>query len=154
MNTFWVFTLTETSFTTTSYYWIFLVWSVNYANLVYKILHFENVKIHKDCLYWKVFSTDIHRKIYVIILLLFLASWSVNCTISVSKFNSFFLTCKETEARFVFEESSFLTPRYFFCFFIWSVNCVRDFFQSLCQSVNYMSWLFEAWNIPRRCHVT
>ena len=31
------------------------IWSINYS------LHFENVKIHKHFLYWKVFSTDIFR---------------------------------------------------------------------------------------------
>ena len=29
--------------------------------------------------------------------------WSVNCISWVSKFNNFFLTCTETEARFIFE---------------------------------------------------
>ena len=29
--------------------------------------------------------------------------WSVNCMSWVSKFNNFFLTCRETEARFIFE---------------------------------------------------
>ena len=29
--------------------------------------------------------------------------WSINCTSWVSKFNNFFLTCRETEARFIFE---------------------------------------------------
>ena len=74
------------------------IWSVNYS------LHFENVQIHKHCLYWKVFSTDIYRKSYFNSLLLFsYICWSVNCMNWVSKFNNFFLTCMETEARFMFE---------------------------------------------------
>ena len=36
--------------------------SINYKSINYS-LHFENVKIHKHCLYWKVFSTDINGKI-------------------------------------------------------------------------------------------
>ena len=32
--------------------------SINYS------LHFESVEIHKHCLYWEVFSTDIYRKIF------------------------------------------------------------------------------------------
>ena len=32
------------------------IWSKNY------LLHFGSVKIHKHCLYWKVFNTDIYRK--------------------------------------------------------------------------------------------
>ena len=71
MKAFLVFTLTETSFVTSSYSWIFLVRSANSPNLVYKLLHFENVKIHEHFLYWKVFSTDIYRKIYLSSLLLF-----------------------------------------------------------------------------------
>ena len=30
------------------------IWSIIYS------LHFEDVKIHKHCLYWKLFSTDIY----------------------------------------------------------------------------------------------
>ena len=74
------------------------IWSINYS------LHFENVKIHKHCLYWKVFSTNIYRKIYFNSLLVFsYICWSVNCMSWVSKLNNFFLTCRETEARFIFE---------------------------------------------------
>ena len=41
------------------------IWSVNY------VLHFGSVKIHKHCLYWNVFSTDIDGKITFNCLLLF-----------------------------------------------------------------------------------
>ena len=32
--------------------------SINYS------LYFESFKIHRHCFYWKVFSTDIYRKIF------------------------------------------------------------------------------------------
>ena len=41
------------------------VWSINYA------LHFGSVRIHKHCLYWSAFSTDINTKIVFNCLLLF-----------------------------------------------------------------------------------
>ena len=34
------------------------IWSINYS------LDFGSVKIHRDCLYCKVFSTDIYRKVF------------------------------------------------------------------------------------------
>ena len=65
---------------------------------------FKNVKVHKHCLYWKVFSTNIYRKIYFNSLVVFnYICWSVNCMSWVSKLNNFFLTYTETEARFIFE---------------------------------------------------
>ena len=51
-------------------------------------------------------------------------------------------------------ESSFLTPWYFFCFLYLVCKLFKGLFQSLCLSVNCTSWVFESWNIPRRCHVT
>ena len=62
--------------------------------------------------------------------------WSVNCMSWVSKFNNFFLTCTETEARFIFEGFNIVlygkfisdSQILFLIFFIWSVNCLRDFF--------------------------
>ena len=58
------------------------IWSINYA------LHFGCVKIHKHCLYWIVFSTDINRYIifnsFLLFSLLLLVSKlyeSVNSTI-------------------------------------------------------------------------
>ena len=41
------------------------IWFINYT------LHFGCVKIHKHCLYWCAFSTDINRKMVFIGLLLF-----------------------------------------------------------------------------------
>ena len=137
LKAFLVFTLTETLFATPSYSWIFLFWSVNYADLLHKLLHFEKVKIHKHCLCWKVFSTDITERLISTVWCFFsYICWSVNCVSWVSKFNNFFLTCTENEARFAFEGfnivlygkfiSDSLIP--FLFLFIWSVNCLRGFF--------------------------
>ena len=59
---------------------------------------------------------------------------SVNCMSWVSKFNNFFPTCMETEARFIFDGFNINRYRKFisdasilFAFFIWSANCSRDF---------------------------
>ena len=62
--------------------------------------------------------------------------WPVNCMSWVSKFNNFFLICTETEAKFIFEGLYIVLYGNFICdfpilfslFFIWSVNCLRDFF--------------------------
>ena len=73
------------------------IWYINYS------LHFGSVETQKDCLYWKVVSTDIQRKFFFNSLLFFqlyllvskLYELSVNSTI-------FFLTSRKTEARFIF----------------------------------------------------
>ena len=41
-------------------------------------------------------------------------------------------------------ESSFLTPWYFFCFFYLACKLFKGLFQSHCQSVNCISWVFES----------
>ena len=100
---------------------LIVFWSVNYAYLVYKLLHFGSVRAHKRCFYFCFFS-------YI--------CWSVNCMIWVSKFNIFFLTCRETETKSIFEGFNvalyrkFISdpPILFLLFYIWSVNCSRDFF--------------------------
>ena len=151
MKAFLVFTVTETSFATTSYSWIFLIWSVNYANLVYELLHFENVKIHKHCLYWKVFSTYIEKFISTVCCFFSYICWSANYMSWVSKFNIFFLACTETEARFIFEGFNIVLyrkfisdSRYFFCFLYLVCKLFKGLFQLLCQSVNCMIWVFES----------
>ena len=87
--------------------------------------------------------------------------WSVNCMSWVSKFNNFFLTCTETDAKFIFECFNivlfeiFISDSLIHFLFVYLVcKLYKGLFQSLCQSVNCMSWVFESWNIPRRCHVT
>ena len=87
--------------------------------------------------------------------------WSINCISWVSKFNIFFFwhvrkLRQDLHLRaliFSFMESLFLTPWYFFCFLYLVYKLFQGLFQSLCQSVNYMSWVFESWNTRRRCHV-
>ena len=146
MKVYLVFTFRETSFATTSY----TFWSVNYANLAINYsLHFENVKIHKHCLYWKVFSTDIYRKIYFNSLMLI--CWSINCISWVSKFKNFFRHAQKLRQDLYvrdlilpFMENSFLALRYFFCFFYLVSKLFKGLFQPLCQSVNCMSWVFES----------
>ena len=87
--------------------------------------------------------------------------WSVKCMSWVSKFNNFFLLCTETEVRFAFEGfhstlyGKFISDSLILFRFLYLVcKLFRGPFQSLCQSVNCTSWVFESWNIPRRCHVT
>ena len=70
------------------------IWFINYT------LHFGCVKIHKHCLYWCAFSTDINRKMVFIGLLLFKLFLLVSKLYElVSKLCVFFLTCSETESR-------------------------------------------------------
>ena len=115
------------------------IWSTNYS------LHFGSVKIRKHCLYWNVFSTNIHRKTFFQQFASFLAiCLSANCMSLVSKF---FLTSSEFEARFILEgfkycplwKVNFQLSGAFFAFFIWSVNCIRGRFQLFCQSANCIS---------------
>ena len=79
--------------------------------------------------------TYIERFIWTVCCFFSYICWSVNCMSSVSKFNNFFLTCMETEQDLYlralilsFMENLFVTLQYFFRFFIWSVDCSRDFF--------------------------
>ena len=53
-----------------------------------------------------------------------------------------------------FMESSFLSPQYFFYFFYLVYKLFKGLFQPLCQSVNFISWVFESQNIPWTCPVT
>ena len=50
------------------------MWSINYS------LHFGSVKIHKICLYWKVFSTEICKKFFFATVYCFSSYfyWAVN----------------------------------------------------------------------------
>ena len=85
--------------------------------------------------------------------------WSATCLSWVSKFHKFFVTCSETEARFIFEgiryypswKVHFQLSGTSLDFFTWSVNYSRDFFCHFFQSVNCMSWVSESCNISRRC---
>ena len=116
----------------------FFFWPIDYANLIYKLfITFWSLKIHEHCLYWKVFSTNKYSKIFFNSLLLFqLYLLVVNWMSWVSKFYNFFLTCSETEEKFIFDGFKYCTlwkvnfqlSGTFLALFIWSVNCSRDFF--------------------------
>ena len=100
-----------------------LFWSVNCETLsVYYVLHFGSVKIHKHCLYWNVFSTDIIGKIILNCLLLFKPFLLVNYVSWVSKFHNFFSDMLRNWGKVYiwgilllsFMESSIPTFQYFF----------------------------------------
>ena len=131
------------------------IWSINYYIL--KMSRYTNIVYIGRYLV----LTYIERFISTVCCFFSYICWSVNCMSWVSKFNNFFLTCTETEARFIFEGFNIVLYRKFisdslilFCFFYLVCKLFKGLFQSLCQSVNCMSWVFESWNIPRRCHVT
>ena len=130
------------------------MWSINHYNL--KMSRYTNiVNIGRYLV-----LTYIETFISTVCCFFSYICWSVNFISWVSKFNNFFLTCTETDARFIFEgfnivfmENSSLTHWYFFCIFYLVCKLFKGLSQSLCQSVNCMSWVFKSWNIPRRCHV-
>ena len=131
------------------------IWSINYYIL--KMSRYTNIIYIGRYLA----LTYIERFISTICCFFSYICWSVNCMSWVSKFNNFFLTCRETEARFIFEGFNIVLYGKFisdspilFLFFYLVCKLCKGLFQSLCQSVNCMSWVFESWNIPRRCHVT
>ena len=132
------------------------IWSIIYS------LHFENVKIRNIVYIGRyLVLTFIERFISTVCCFFSYVCWSVYCMRWISKFNNFFLTCTETEARFIFEGFNIVLYGKFisdspilFLFFYLVCKLCKGLFQSLCQSVNCMSWVFESWNIPRRCHVT
>ena len=96
--------------------------------------------------------TCIERFIWTVCCFFSYICWSVNCMSSVSKFNNFFVTCMETKSIFIFESFNivcygkfvFDSPILFLIFFIWSLDFFKGLFQSLCQSVNCMSGVFES----------
>ena len=135
MKTFLVFPLTEASFATTSYSFEFFlsglqimqIWSINYYIL--RMSRYTNIVYIRRYLV----LTYIQRFISTVCCFFSYICWSVNCMSWVSKFNNFFLTCTETEARFIFEGFNIVLYGKFISdspilFFIWSVNCLRDFF--------------------------
>ena len=78
--------------------------------------------------------------------------WSVNCVIWVSKSYKFFLTCSETEARFIFEgllviwfmKSSMPTFQYFCWLSPSGLQIAQvNFLVTFCRSVNSRSWVFD-----------
>ena len=132
------------------------IWSINYYIL--KMSRYTNIVYIGRYLV----LTYIERFISTVCCFFSYICWSVNCMSWVSKFNNFFLTCTETEARFIFEGFNIVlygkfisdSLQYFFSFFDLVCKLFKGLFQSFCQSVNCMIWVFESWKIPRRCHVT
>ena len=101
------------------------IWSVNYA------LHSGSVKIHKNCLYWSVFSTDMYRKIiFNCLILLSYFCWSVKYMSRPSKFPQIFYDIQKAEEKYIFKDFyywhlwkvQFQLSNSFLGFFMWSVN--------------------------------
>ena len=75
--------------------------------------------------------------------------WSVNCMSWLSKFHDYFLTCSETEARFMFEDFKcyhswkvqFHLSSLFSAFFIWSVNCSSHLFSLFLLISKLILWV-------------
>ena len=130
----------------------------NYVSQVYKLF----------IAFWKCQDTqtlfileDIYRKFFSTVCCFFsFTFWSVNCISWVSKFNNFFLTCTENEARIIFEGFNFAlygkvisnSPILFPIFYV-VCKFFKGVFKPLCQSVNCMNWDFESENISQRCPV-
>ena len=131
------------------------IWSINYYIL--KMSRYTNIVYIGRYLA----LTYIEKFISTVCCFFGYICWSVNCMSWVSKFKIFFWHIQKVRQDLYlralilsFMESSFLTPWYFFCFFYLVCKLCKGLFQSLCQSVNCMNWVFESWNIPRRCHIT
>ena len=98
---------------------------------------------------------------------------SENCMSWVSKFYNFFLTCSEADKRFIFEGLKYC-PLWkvhlqhsvtFIAFYIWSVNCSRDFsvawlvsnlFELSLSVMSHISEIFTSLNINsylRPCNI-
>ena len=108
-----VFTLTETNL-------IFFFWSVNYANLVFKLLWFGYGTQTVFIVFignWLVL-TYIER-LFSTICCCFCSyiCWSVNCMSGVSKFHNFYLTCSEIEGRFILGGFKYFPFWFSFSFF-------------------------------------
>ena len=73
------------------------IWSMNYYIL--KMSRYTNI------VYIGRYLVLTYIEIFISTVCCFFSHicWSVNCMSWVSKFNNFFLTCTETEARFIFE---------------------------------------------------
>ena len=131
------------------------IWSINYY--IWKMSRYTNI------VYIGRYLVLTYIEIFISTVCCFFSHicWSVNCMSWVSKFNNFFLTCTETEARFIFKDFNIVLYEKFisdspklFSFSLSACKSFKGLFQPLSQSVNCMSWIFESWNISRRCHVT
>ena len=108
------------------------IWSANCTyNCTNYALHSESVKIHKNCLYWSVFSTDMYRKIiFNCLILLSYFCWSVKYMSRPSKFPQIFYDIQKAEEKYIFKDFyywhlwkvQFQLSNSFLGFFMWSVN--------------------------------
>ena len=130
------------------------IWSINYYIL--KMSRYTNIAYIGRYL----ILTYIERFVWTVCCFFSYICWSANCMSWVSNFIILFFwhVPKLMQGLYLsalilfFMESLFLTPQYFFCFLYLVCKLFKGPFQSLCQSVNCMIWVFELWNIPRRCH--
>ena len=109
---------------------------LNFFLLVCKLWKCESAKIHKNCLYCKVFCTDIYTKMFSTVCCFFrYVCWWVNCISWVSKLKMFLWHAQKLRQDLYLR--AYYCPLWivhfqlsdtFFAFFIWSVNCSSDFF--------------------------
>ena len=79
-------------------------WSVNCKNFVYKLcITFWKRQDTQKLFILQCISTDINRKINFNCLLLFKLLLLFSKLYELRKLHNFFLTCSETEARFIFD---------------------------------------------------
>ena len=116
------------------------IWSINYYIL--KMSRYTNIVYIGRYLV----LTYIERFFSTVCCFFSYICWSVNCMSWVSKFSNFFWHIRKLRQDLYsralilsFMENSFLMPRYFFCFFIWFVNCLRYFFSHYELSL----WIME-----------
>ena len=100
-----VFSLAETSFATISYSFKSFILvcklckcGLSFIHYILKMSRYTNHVYIGRYLVLRYMERFISRVCYFFSYI----CWSVNCMSWVSKFNIFFLTCRETEARFIF----------------------------------------------------
>ena len=134
MKVFLVFILTETSLATNSYSFFFLFWSANYA-----ILYILEMSRYINIVYMGGFFvlTYIERLFSAVCCFFSYISCLVNCKSWVSKFHHFFSgilgNCGKIYIWGLFKYFSLWKVHFqlsgtYLTFFIWPVNCLRDFF--------------------------
>ena len=121
------------------------IWSINYYIL--KMSRYTNIVYIGRYLV----LTYIERFISTVCCFFSYICWPANCMSLVSKFHSFFLTCRETETRFIFEGFNIALYGKFisdsvihFLLFYLVCKLFKELIQPLCQSVNCISCVFES----------
>ena len=126
--------------------YIMQIWSIN-IHYIFKMSRYTNI------FYIGMYLVPIYIKRFVlrVCCIFSFICGSVNCMSWVSKLNKFFLRCTETEARFMFEDFNIVlygkfisySPILFKLFYL-VCKLFKGLFQPLCQSVNFISWVFES----------